>query len=173
MLKVLKNIMFIIIVFQSCYALSQEMQTVKHVDLKKYMGKWYEVARLPNSFQRNCTCTTAQYKFKSSDEISVVNSCIKKGKLSVAKGTAWQENAHDTSKLKVQFFWPFSGKYWILYLSKDYKYAVVGEPSRDFLWFLSRTKQVSPKQMKIMKEVALKNNYKLNNLLTTKNYQCK
>ena len=115
--------------------------TTQSVNLKKYLGKWYEIASFPNYFQRGCRCTSAQYKWLGDNKISVLNRCIKGSnkKYSQAKATAWPVNASN-SKLKVQFFWPFKGDYWILYLQKDYQYALVGSPNYKYLWILSRTK---------------------------------
>ena len=98
------------------------------------MGKWYEIARLPNSFQKECSCTTAEYKIID-DYISVKNQCYKDSVVTTATAKTWRVNDNDNSKLKVRFFWPFTGNYWILYVSDNYKYAVIGEPSRKYLWF--------------------------------------
>ena len=114
------------------------LKTVSKVDLSKYAGTWYEIALLPNSFEKGCRCTKATYTLKG-DYVQVENSCVKgkKKKVTVAKGKAWPTDATN-SKLKVRFFWPFKGDYWIVYLDKHYQYAVVGVPSRKHLWFLSR-----------------------------------
>lgn len=148
------------------------MQTAKSVDLQKYMGKWYEIARLPNSFQKGCHCSTAEYKILDKDTISVTNKCYKDGKLKEATATAWQSNVDDNSKLKVRFFWLFTGKYWILYVSDDYQYAVIGEPSREYLWFLSRTKHISQQQLDLMKNVATQQGYNLDQLIVAENLNC-
>ncbi|WP_440993125.1 lipocalin family protein [Cysteiniphilum litorale] len=148
------------------------MQTAKSVDLQKYMGKWYEIARLPNSFQKGCHCSTAEYKVLDKDTISVTNTCYKDGKLKEATATAWRSNADDNSKLKVRFFWPFTGKYWILYVSDDYQYAVIGEPSREYLWFLSRTKNISQQQLDLMKKIAIQQGYNLDQLIVANNFNC-
>lgn len=148
------------------------MQTAKSVDLQKYMGKWYEIARLPNSFQKGCHCSTAEYKVLDQNKISVTNACYKDGKLKEATATAWRSNADDNSKLKVRFFWPFTGKYWILYVSDDYQYAVVGEPSREYLWFLSRTKHISHQQLGLMKNIAIQQGYNLDQLIVAGNLNC-
>jgi apolipoprotein D and lipocalin family protein len=117
------------------------LSTVPHVDLNRYAGKWYEIARYPNFFQRNCEGdTTATYRLKSDGTVGVVNSCRdRKGKLKKAEGTARVADKASNAKLKVTFFWPFSGNYWVIDLGTDYEYAVVGEPSRKYLWVLSRT----------------------------------
>ena len=115
---------------------------VGHVDLERYLGKWYEVARLPTSFQRDCLESTATYEAMDDGRIRVINACSSKkspAKTKVARGKAWVVDTETNAKLKVQFFWPFSGDYWILDLGEDYEHAVVGDPSRRYLWVLSRT----------------------------------
>ncbi len=120
---------------------SQTLQTVPNVDLKKYCGKWYEIASFPQSFQKGCHCTTAEYTLTDKDYVIVENRCNKDsitGKESYIKGKAFVEENSGNSKLKVQFFWPFRAKYWIIDLASDYSYAVVGHPNRKYLWILSR-----------------------------------
>jgi len=117
------------------------MTTVPHVDLKRYAGTWYEIARYPNRFQKKCAGdTTATYSLRDDGKVGVVNRCRKaNGEITTATGNAKVVDASTNAKLKVTFFWPFSGDYWILDLASDYEYAVVGEPSRKYVWILSRT----------------------------------
>ena len=119
-------------------AKDKPLETVGHVDLKKYIGKWYEIAAFPQSFQKGCSCTSAQYSLKPDGNIEVKNTCIKNGKPKTVIGKAVVKDKTTNAKLSVQFFWPFSGKYWIIALAPDYSYAVVGHPNRDYLWILSR-----------------------------------
>ena len=121
-----------------------ELQVVPSVDLSRYVGQWYEIARLPNRFQKKCAdSVTANYTVRSDGNIQVVNRCRKaSGEFTTAKGTAKIVDKKTNAKLKVTFFWPFYGKYWILDLGPNYEYAVVGEPGRDYLWILSRTPQI-------------------------------
>ncbi len=117
------------------------LTVVPSVDLARYAGKWYEIARLPNWFQRGCASkSTATYTLRSDGKITVVNECRQAdGRLKSVKGTARVADPHGpNTKLKVTFFWPFSGNYWIIDLDPDYRWAVVGEPRRDYLWILSR-----------------------------------
>ena len=117
------------------------LTAVDHVDLRRYAGKWYEIARYPNRFQRNCQSdTTAVYTLRDDGKVQVVNSCREKdGKVTTARGTAKVVDKKTNAKLKVTFFWPFYGDYWVIGLDPDYQYAIVGEPSRKNLWILSRT----------------------------------
>ncbi|HEX8587043.1 lipocalin family protein [Pseudomonas sp.] len=126
-------------------------KTVDHVDLKRYQGTWYEVARLPMFFQRNCAQSEAHYTLKDDGNIAVTNRCRTiEGKWEQATGTASPQIQGKTDKLWVVFDNWFSnifpglakGDYWVLYVSPDYKVALVGSPSRKFLWLLSRTPHV-------------------------------
>jgi apolipoprotein D and lipocalin family protein len=122
--------------------LSNTLEVVPHVDLQKYLGKWYEIAHLPASFQEGCTETTATYSLLSNGKVSVLNECIRKGKPKTAKGTAKVADKITNAKLKVTFFWPFYADYWIIKLGENYEYAVVGTPNRKYLWILCRTPQM-------------------------------
>ena len=128
--------------FNSCH--SQELQTVSSVDLKKYSGLWYDIAHLPVSFMKGCECTSAEYIPDPAGTVKVVNRCKKSqtGKWKSAKAKAFVVPNSGNAKLKVQFFWPFKGDYWIIDLDDEYQYAVVGNQSRKYLWILSRTPQM-------------------------------
>lgn len=118
------------------------LQTVPHVDLKRYLGAWYEISSFPQSFQKGCTATMATYEDRSDGQITVVNRCRKdslEGPEKVAHGRARVVDRTTNAKLEVSFFRPFWGDYWIIALGEGYDYAVVGHPSRDYLWILSRS----------------------------------
>jgi apolipoprotein D and lipocalin family protein len=118
------------------------LTVVDSVDLQRYLGKWYEIASYPAWFQKGCTGSTAEYSMLPDEKIQVVNRCRKDsldGPLKESKGKAEVADPVTNAKLKVWFFWPFKGNYWIIDLSPDYRWAVVGEPSRKYLWILSRT----------------------------------
>lgn len=117
------------------------VQTVAHVDLSRYLGTWYEIASFPQSFQRGCTATTATYTLRADGDIDVLNRCRKgslDGEEKSALGRARVVDRATNAKLEVSFFRPFWGDYWIIDLSDDYSYAVVGHPGRDYLWILAR-----------------------------------
>ncbi len=120
---------------------SQEIKAVDNFDLKKYMGKWYEIASYPQIFQKGCHCTTAEYTLSEKGYVIVENRC-KKGSIngpeSYIKGKAFLEKGVTSAQLKVQFFWPFKAKYWVIILAPDYSYAVVSHPNKKYLWILSR-----------------------------------
>ncbi len=115
--------------------------TVAYVDLNRYMGAWYEIASFPAWFQKDCFCSKAEYVMMA-DHVAVKNSCrrgSKTRKLDVAAAKARVEPNTGNARLKVQFFWPFKGDYWIIALDEEnYQYAMVGHPSKKYLWVLSR-----------------------------------
>jgi apolipoprotein D and lipocalin family protein len=117
-------------------------EVVPQVDLTRYIGTWYEIASFPQRFQKGCTDSRADYRLRDDGKIEVLNSCFRNGKMDTAKGKAWVKDKSTNAKLKVSFFWPFRGDYWIIELGKDYEYAVVSAPSRKYLWILSRTPQM-------------------------------
>ena len=119
------------------------LETVAKVDLGRYLGTWYEIASFPQKFQRGCTGSIATYSSRSDGMIDVVNRCRKDsldGEEKIAKGRARVIDPVTNAKLEVSFFRPFWGDYWIVDLGASYDYAVVGHPSRDYLWILCRTR---------------------------------
>ncbi|MBW2493123.1 MAG: lipocalin family protein [Deltaproteobacteria bacterium] len=127
----------------ACQTARPPLDVVADVDLERYTGKWYEIASFPQHFQRGCVATMATYALREDGRLDVRNQCRDEsfdGELRRAEGVAWIVDPGESSaKLKVQFFWPFSGDYWIIELDRDYQYAVIGHPSRKYLWILSRT----------------------------------
>lgn len=124
---------------------TKPLTTVASVDVKRYLGTWYEIARYDHEFERNCTGVTATYSLNPDGTIKVLNRCHR-GSLSAAaddaEGTARIVDKSTNAKLGVTFFWPFEGDYWILELDPEYQWAVVGEPSGRYLWILSRSPQI-------------------------------
>ncbi len=143
------------------------LEVVPYVELEKYLGKWYEIARLPARFQEGCTDTTATYALSEDGRISVLNECIRNGKVKRAKGKAKVVDKDSGAKLKVTFFWPFYGDYWIINLGKDYEYAVVGTPNRKYLWILSRTPQMDDGLFSQLIESVKSKGFDVNNLIKT------
>ena len=134
------KIILIIAIMFSCKNY-QIMETVSSVDLNKYAGKWYEIASYPTIFQKGCTNTSAEYLITGKDYIKVINRCNKDSVDGIAKsieGKAFIVKNSNNTKLKVQFFWPFKGDYWIIGLAEDYSWAIVSHPNRKYLWILSR-----------------------------------
>ena len=119
--------------------------TVDHVNLQKYSGLWYEIAKIPNSFQDQCKYgTTAEYIIGKDKDFTVINKCYEEdGELDIAEGVAKIVDKKSNSKLEVSFvsflgIRPFWGEYWIIGLAEDYSYAVIGHPERKYGWILSR-----------------------------------
>ena len=116
-------------------------QPAKAVELDRYLGKWFEMARYEAPFQKDCEGVTADYSLRDDDKIKVVNSCTKDGKTTTANGKAKIVEGSQNAKLKVSFFGPFYGDYWVLDRADDYSWAIVGEPSGRYLWMLTRQAQ--------------------------------
>lgn len=138
--------LIVLLLLTSCMSTgTTKLKSVDSVDINKYTGTWYEILRLPNRFERGLKCITANYSLRADGRINVVNRgrmISDPHKTDEANGKAWIPDPSKPAQLKVSFFWPFSGKYWILYLDPDYKYVLVGEPSLKYLWILSRTPQL-------------------------------
>lgn len=116
------------------------------VDLERYLGTWYELARYDHFFERGCVGVTATYSRLESGNVRVVNECRKEtldGELKRVTGKAWVPDPSQPGKLKVQFFWPFRSDYWVLDVAEDYSWALVGSPGRKACWILSRTPAIS------------------------------
>lgn len=151
-----------------------EVTTVSRVDLDRYIGVWYEIAKIPNSFQKQCARnTTATYALRNDGRIDVINRCTESdGSISEAKGIARVVDTTTNSKLEVSFprlfgiqlFW---GDYWIIGLDDNYRYAVIGTPSRKYGWILSRTPVLSPEEMHVAFEMLKTQGYKPNDFVMT------
>jgi apolipoprotein D and lipocalin family protein len=114
-------------------------QPAKSVDLDRYLGRWYEIARYEQGFQKDCDGVTADYSRREGGGIKVINTCRKPdGKITDAVGKAKVVDPATGAKLKVSFFGPFYGNYWVLDRAEDYSWAIVGEPSGRYLWLLAR-----------------------------------
>lgn len=166
----MKRPLFVILIFM-IFNLSysqQKPEVVSAVDLNRYKGFWYEIARLPNFFERKLKCTSATYTLREDGRITVLN----KGnyisdplKTTSSEGVAWVPDKNSPAKLKVQFFWPFSGDYWILDLDKDYRYVLVGDPSFKYLWILSREKTMDETTYKKLLQKAVDNGYDVRTII--------
>jgi apolipoprotein D and lipocalin family protein len=114
-------------------------QPAKSVELSRYLGTWHELARYEQGFQKDCEGVTADYALREGGGISVLNRCRKPdGSIKDAKGKAKIVDTATNAKLKVSFFGPFYGDYWVLDHADDYSWAIIGEPSGRYLWLLSR-----------------------------------
>ena len=149
---------------------SRPLKTVDSVDLQRYAGDWYEIARYPNRFQKDCDSDVhVRYTLQSSGKLNIRNECRKaNGKPDVANGTAKVVDAKTNAKLKVTFFWPFYGDYWIIDLDPQYRYAVVGEPGRKYLWILSRAKELDRETFQHILQRVAENGYDTSKLVKTR-----
>lgn len=150
----------------SVAAQNNSVKTVNYVDLEKYSGRWYEIAKIPNKFQKHCyKGTTAEYLIKKNGEIEVTNSCFEKdGNLDKTVGVARIVDTKTNAKLEVSFVsflgWrPFWGDYWILGLDENYKWAFVGTPNRKYGWILSRTSSLDKSILDKIFEILKSNGY--------------
>ncbi len=152
---------------QPLSASEHPVTTVKSVNLKRYLGAWYEIASFPNRFQRDCQCTSAHYDVEGR-HIGILNRCYKGHSLVLdeARGKAWPVD-ETNSKLKVQFFWPFTGNYWILALSPSYRWVLVGSPNREYLWVLSRSRVMSQKRYRAIVRLAKQQGFDVTRLVKT------
>ena len=140
----MKILICILIISSVCRSKTQpELTVVANVDLNRYLGKWYEIATIPQRFQLGCHCVTAEYSLRPDGKVKVVNSCRKDsptGPFKSVTGQAKVVKGSNNAKLKVSFFRPFWGDYWIINLDQEnYHWAIVSAPSRKTLWILSRT----------------------------------
>lgn len=156
-------------------AAAQEVKTVPAVDLARYAGKWYEIAKFPNRFQKDCVSgTTAEYKARGDGDIDVINRCKTAKGSDEAQGLARVVAGSNNSKLQVRFApswlsWiPYVwGDYWIMELDAQYTLATVGSPSREYLWILSRTPTITDEQYETAVNNATKQGFDTSRLVKT------
>lgn len=142
----MKNILIIICVMLglgSCRADNNNAKidnsTVQTLDVARFMGKWYEIARYDHRFEKDMTNVSATYTLLDNGKIEVLNAGYKKGEYKEIKGKAKQPDPNDPGKLKVSFFLWFYSDYYILDIDKDYSYVIIGSSTDKYLWIMSRT----------------------------------
>lgn len=124
-----------------CGRVQKPPRVVGSIDLQRYSGTWYEIARYPNRFEKGCDGVTATYRVIENDRLEVINRCRQVGPgggIREIRGRARVCDENSPAKLKVTFFWPFYGHYWVIDLADDYSWAVIGHPRRKYLWILAR-----------------------------------
>lgn len=167
--RVLMLIFSVLLIF-SCTKTNSQMidkTTVKELDLNRYLGTWYEIARFPHSFEKNLVGVTATYALRKDGKIEVLNQGIKNtldGERSKAVGKAKIPDKSEPGKLKVSFFWIFYADYFVLELDKNYQYVMIGSSSDKYFWILSRTPQMEPANYEMLMQNARKRGYNLDNL---------
>jgi apolipoprotein D and lipocalin family protein len=147
--------------------------TVGHVDLNRFMGNWFEVARYETPIQSECGAAKVTYKLENKSEIEIIHACHEKetGKTVHARGLAEIDNKKTNAKWKVSYMplfkkWHmFSGSIWIVGLDPDYQYAIIGHPTHKHLWILSRTAEISPEKYEELIGMAKLQGYKTNELI--------
>lgn len=143
--------------------------SVAEVDLPRYGGKWFEIASFPMFFQRNCIGdTTADYVLTPEGDVAVTNRCRTESGFDEARGQATVVEGSRNARLKVSFFWPFRSDYWVIGLDPEYRWAVVGNPNRKYLWILSRSPQLPQALLDAALQAASAQGYDLTQLRYTK-----
>lgn len=153
----------------SCSTAYLALDTVVEFDINKYMGKWYEIERIPNAFEKGLEENTAFYSLAEDGNVIVINEgrlIDDKTKIKQVKGKAWVPDSKEPGKLKVSFFWPFSGDYWILKVDKDYTYALVGGPTGEFLWILARERDIDREIIQELKDFAGKLGFPVKDMIS-------
>jgi lipocalin len=144
------------------------LRLVQDVDIQRYLGRWYEIARFTHRFEKSLVGVTAEYSIRDDGRIQVINSGLRSsldGQYTDAKGVAWIPDPRRPAALKVSFFWPFAGDYLIFGLDQEgYSWALVGDNSREYLWFLARTPEISDELFQEMQQMARDQGYDLSRL---------
>tara|TARA_R110002020_G_scaffold46053_6_gene131321 strand:+ start:262 stop:765 length:504 start_codon:yes stop_codon:yes gene_type:complete len=127
-----------------CTGIPEGTQPVTGFELDRYLGQWFEIARLDHSFERGLDCVTANYSLRDDDGVQVINRGynLEEQEWDEAEGRAYFIDDESVGRLKVSFFGPFYGGYNVLELDDDYQWALVSGPNRDYLWILSRTAEM-------------------------------
>jgi apolipoprotein D and lipocalin family protein len=167
-----KELLLAVLLFSSCvsfnksYADDTDPSVVKQIDLQKYSGKWYEIARKPNFFQRNCVRSTAEYQVIDSSSVSVYNVCYKSdNSTSDISGTAKIVDANEPAKLKVRFNIFAQGEYWVTDLDSNYQWAVVSSSKKSSLFILAREAPMKPELLKEILDTLKAKNFNLDDLV--------
>lgn len=170
MMRYTFTILLLFIIIVKGQDMKNELQVVNQVDLNKYIGLWYEIAKIHNWFQKDCIKnTTAEYSLGEDGRIKVINSCIQAdGSKKVAEGVAKVVDNISNAKLEVSFvkilgiqlFW---GDYWIIGLGDNYDFALVGTPDRKYGWILSRTKKLSQEKLNRISDILKLKGYDIKN----------
>ncbi|KAG0474991.1 hypothetical protein HPP92_014677 [Vanilla planifolia] len=154
----------------------KQMTVVHGLDVQRYMGRWYEIASFPSFFQpRDGVNTRATYTLNADGTVHVLNETWSGGKRDYIEGTAYKADPQsDEAKLKVKFFVPpflpiipVVGNYWVLYIDVDYRYALVGEPTRKYLWILCRQTHIDDETYNLLLEKAKEEGYDVTKLHRT------
>ena len=151
----------------SCLAIHSGIEPINDFKLNKYLGTWYEIARIENSFEEGLTNVTATYSWRKDGKVKVVNKGydIEEGEWDEADGYAEFATKPQVAHLEVTFFWPFYADYVVFEIDPDYQYAFVTSDSNEYLWLLAKTPQVSQTVIKRFMQVAREKNFKIDDLV--------
>ena len=152
-MKKIKIILFAVFLTSCSSHIETSNEVVTNFDLDKYMGRWYEIARLDHSFERGCDYAAADYSIRDDGKVKVVNSCIRNGKKDKAHGLAYQLKEGE-GHFKVSFFRPFYGNYKIIYLDQGYEIALIDGGNTGYFWILARDKKVSKNKLTELLDIA-------------------
>ena len=166
----MKNILLTTMLFalSGCLGMPESVKPVDNFELSKYLGTWYEIARLDHSFERGLSDVTAQYSLRDDGGVSVLNRGYdaKNDEWSEAQGKAFFVNSADEGYLKVSFFGPFYGSYVVFELDKDnYSYAFISGPNHDYLWLLSRTPTVNSEVIEKFEKMSKQHGFNTDELI--------
>lgn len=168
---VMKKILIAVMIMGlfSCCS-KKQLTTVDTVNLEKYAGTWFEIARLPNRFEREMDCVTATYTLREDGRIDVLNKGKKsdKDEFDTAEGIAKVPLSDFPGQLKVSFFRPFWGDYYIIELADDYSYALIGDPSRKYLWVLARNPRIDEEVYTNLLNIADEHGFDISKIYRTK-----
>lgn len=156
----------VVSLFSACDASDIDNSTVKSVDLNRYLGSWYEIAKFDHSFERGLDYAMARYTLREDGKIDVLNTGIKDGRAKDAKGIA--KTTDVPGLLRVSFFGPFYSDYRIMMLDKDYQYVLVGSKTDKYLWILSRTPELDDATKSLILAEADRRGYDTNKLIWVK-----
>ena len=144
---------------------TSEIPAVRDFDISRYCGKWYEIARLPNSFENGMSRVYTIYSPGKNGEVQVLNCGIKNGSEKSVSGVAKTVGTPGSGELKVSFFRPFYGAYRVIKIAPDYSYSVVCGSSRNYLWILARTQTLPQEQQKEIMEFLISHHFPVKKLI--------
>jgi len=163
-----KILTILIAVFLTSCTSTGTKETPERIDFSLYQGTWYEIARLPNPIEEGLKCITATYSYNDDGMLLLTNKGVNKNNPDDVKtltGRAWIPDAEHPENLKVQFVWPVVTDYRLIHIDREKGHALIGTPSRKYLWFLSRTDSIPEAEMEELKKIASKNEYNIESLV--------
>ena len=166
----MNNVLMVVLamLLSGCLGMPKTVQPVENFELNRYLGTWYEIARLDHSFERGLTRIQAEYSLRDDGGVRVLNKgySVEKQAWQEAEGTAYFVESPDQGYLKVSFFGPFYGSYVVFGLDQEnYQYAFVSGPDTSYLWLLARTPQVAPEVLEAFKQAARERGFDTDQLI--------